>query len=66
MTQHLTKSEENYFYTHEKHIYIDRFVKIEIKDREERKQTPCETKQKTNLKKQKQIQNKTTKTNKQM
>ena len=65
MTQHLTKSEENYFYTHEKHIYIDRFVKIEIKDREERKQTPS-NKTKKNLKKQKQIQNKTTKTNKQM
>jgi hypothetical protein len=35
MTQHLTKSDENYFYTHGKHIYIYRFVKIEIKDREE-------------------------------
>ena len=66
MTQHLTKSEENYFYTHEKHIYISICKNRNKRYIEKRENKPRETKQKTNLKKQKQIQNKTTKTNKQM
>ena len=51
MTQHLTKSDENYFYTHEKHIYPHISI---CKNRNKRQRRgdnkPRETKQKTNLK----------------